>query len=321
VAAQFLPTAMALSSNQPNTTLYINNLNDKINKEELKSQLFALFTTYGKIIDIVASKSQKMRGQAFLVFTDLAGATSAMRACEGMMFYDKPLVSNQINSRKSSYLTILQKKHVDYAKSKSYATLQREDPNFVPPTAANASSLVPQNAKRPRDSDTGDSDRHSKREKPDDSDEEMEIDDDEETPRTSDPCMSYDSDHVRYLFYTVRFIRIAAAPSSVPTQVQQPSLRLLCTNLPQEVTDDVLSVLLQQYDTSQIFLLHSLNISTRHKGFQKVHVTWSPALNSAGIRVKMAQVLFETPELATTAKDALDGFTLKKGWQMSVVYI
>lgn len=42
----------------------------------------------------------------------------------------------------------------------------------------------------------------------------------------------------------------AAAPSSVPTQVQQPSLRLLCTNLPQVVTNDVLSVLFQQYDTS-----------------------------------------------------------------------
>jgi RNA recognition motif-containing protein len=80
-------------SNQPNTTLYLNNLNDQVNKEELRSQLFALFTTYGKIIDIVASKSQSMRGQAFLVFTDLAGATSAMRACEGMVFYDKPLVS------------------------------------------------------------------------------------------------------------------------------------------------------------------------------------------------------------------------------------
>jgi hypothetical protein len=52
-----------------------------------------------------------------------------------------------------------------------------------------------------------------------------------------------------------------------------------------------------------------------------VHVTWSPALNSAGIRVKMAQVSFETAELATVAKDALDGFTLEKGWQMSVVYI
>jgi len=90
----------------------------------------------------------------------------------------------------------------------------------------------------------------------------------------------------------------------VPAQVQQPSLRLLCTNLPQVVTNDVLSVLFQQY-----------------KGFQKVHVTWSPALNSAGIRVKMAQVSFETAELATVAKDALDGFTLEKGWQMSVVYI
>lgn len=90
-------TIMTSSSNQPNTTLYVNNLNDKINKEELRSQLFALFTTYGKIIDIVASKSQQMRGQAFLVFTDLAGATSAMRACEGMDFYDKPLVSERYN--------------------------------------------------------------------------------------------------------------------------------------------------------------------------------------------------------------------------------
>lgn len=59
----------------------------------------------------------------------------------------------------------------------------------------------------------------------------------------------------------------------------------------------------------------------RYKGFQRTHVTWSPTLNPAGIRVKMAQVFFETPELATTAKDALNGFTLKKGWQMSVVYI
>lgn len=82
---------MALSS-QPNTTLYINNLNDKVNTQELRSQLYALFTTYGKIIDVVASKSPTMRGQAFLVFTDLTAATTAMRACEGMVFYDKPMV-------------------------------------------------------------------------------------------------------------------------------------------------------------------------------------------------------------------------------------
>jgi U2 small nuclear ribonucleoprotein B'' len=78
---------------QPNSTLYVNNLNDQVNKDELRAQLFALFTTYGKLIDIVASKEQSKRGQAFLVFTDLAGATSALRACSGMVFYDKPLVS------------------------------------------------------------------------------------------------------------------------------------------------------------------------------------------------------------------------------------
>ena len=204
---------MASSSNQPNTTLYINNLNDKVNKEELKTQLFALFTTYGKIIDIVASKSQKMRGQAFLVFTDLAGATSAMRACEGMMFYDKPLVSNQ-NRHHILDIFTQKKKHVDYAKSKSYVTLQREDPNFVPPTAVNASNILTQNGKRSRDGDTGDSERHSKREKVDDSDEEMEIDDDEETPQKNDLCMSCRLYHVRFLLHTLskKLLLLVACP-------------------------------------------------------------------------------------------------------------
>jgi RNA recognition motif-containing protein len=76
----------------PSATLYVNNLNDKVNKDELKHQLYALFATYGKLVDVVASKTPKMRGQAFLVFTDLAAATTAMRACDGMTFYDKPLV-------------------------------------------------------------------------------------------------------------------------------------------------------------------------------------------------------------------------------------
>ncbi len=38
----------------------------------------------------------------------------------------------------------------------------------------------------------------------------------------------------------------AAVPITVPSQAQQPTARLLCQNLPQEVTDDVLAVLFQQ---------------------------------------------------------------------------
>ena len=58
--------------------------------------------------------------------------------------------------------------------------------------------------------------------------------------------------HAVYIMLNIYFTPLvlfekAAAPSSVPAQVQQPSLRLLCTNLPQVVTNDVLSVLFQQY--------------------------------------------------------------------------
>ena len=84
--------AATTSTGQPNTTLYIKNLNDKVQKDELRHQLYALFTTYGRIIDMVVSKAPRMRGQAWLVFADLASATTALRACQGMVFYDKPMV-------------------------------------------------------------------------------------------------------------------------------------------------------------------------------------------------------------------------------------
>lgn len=90
-----------MSSTQPNCTLYIKNLNDKVQKEELRHQLFALFTTYGRIVDVVALKTPKMRGQAFVVFTDLAGATAALRACEGIVFYDKPMVRDSSHECRS----------------------------------------------------------------------------------------------------------------------------------------------------------------------------------------------------------------------------
>lgn len=79
----------------PSSTIYLKNLPDRLTKSELKSQLYALFLPYGVILDIVALKTQKMRGQAFVVFEDLAAATTAMRAWEGEMFYDKPMVGSK----------------------------------------------------------------------------------------------------------------------------------------------------------------------------------------------------------------------------------
>ncbi|XP_076817269.1 U1 small nuclear ribonucleoprotein A-like [Clavelina lepadiformis] len=76
---------------RPNHTVYVNNLNEKIKKEELKKSLYAIFSQFGQILDIVAMKTLKMRGQAFVIFKDINSATNALRSMQGFPFYDKPM--------------------------------------------------------------------------------------------------------------------------------------------------------------------------------------------------------------------------------------
>jgi len=144
----------------------------------------------------------------------------------------------------------------------------------VPPTSANASALLVQNSraekKRQREEEAAEGERKAKRDKGDDDDEEMEIEDDEDN---------------------------ANASGEVP--VAYATARLLCTNLPQEVSDGVLSVLFQQYH-----------------GFKSTSVAPTDVPG-----VKKAQVIFDSSQLASVAKEALHGFTLKKDWIMSVQYI
>jgi RNA recognition motif-containing protein len=75
----------------PKQTIYINNLNERIKKEELRKSLYAMFSQFGIILDVVALKTLKMRGQAFIVFKDTVSATNAMRAMQNFPFYDKPM--------------------------------------------------------------------------------------------------------------------------------------------------------------------------------------------------------------------------------------
>lgn len=72
--------------------LYVRNLNDKLPKEDLKRNLYMLFATYGVILDIVALKTMKMRGQAHVVFRDVDSSTQAMRALQGFTFFGKEMV-------------------------------------------------------------------------------------------------------------------------------------------------------------------------------------------------------------------------------------
>jgi len=75
----------------PNQTLFVNRLNEKIKIPELKCCLLELFSTYGEVIDIIASGSLKKKGQTFIVYRDISCATNALRALQGFNFLDKPM--------------------------------------------------------------------------------------------------------------------------------------------------------------------------------------------------------------------------------------
>uniref|UniRef100_A0A8D2ANM7 RRM domain-containing protein n=1 Tax=Sciurus vulgaris TaxID=55149 RepID=A0A8D2ANM7_SCIVU len=65
---------MAVPETRPNHTIYINNLNEKIKKDELKKSLYAIFSQFGQILDILVSS-----------------ATNALCSMQGFPFYDKPM--------------------------------------------------------------------------------------------------------------------------------------------------------------------------------------------------------------------------------------
>ena len=69
----------------------IKNLPEKVKKDRLRQALYAAFCQFGAILDVVAMKSHKLRGQAWVVFKDITCATNAKREMQGFMFYERPM--------------------------------------------------------------------------------------------------------------------------------------------------------------------------------------------------------------------------------------
>jgi RNA recognition motif-containing protein len=76
----------------PNHTVYAKNLNDKIKLERMKAALYAAFSQHGKVLEVVMSKARRLRGQAWVTFDDVPSASNALRALNGTVVFDKPLV-------------------------------------------------------------------------------------------------------------------------------------------------------------------------------------------------------------------------------------
>lgn len=97
MATRALPPGLPakVASVPPNQTLYVTNLpSNKIQKEDLRTALYMLFSTYGAVLDVVALKTMKMRGQAHIVYKDIQTATQAMRSLNGFEFFGRELVGS-----------------------------------------------------------------------------------------------------------------------------------------------------------------------------------------------------------------------------------
>ena len=76
---------------KPNSTVYVQNLNERVKIPDLKNSLFQLFSQFGEVHEVHAKRNIKLRGQAFVVAPDETIAENMIKELRGTMFYGKPL--------------------------------------------------------------------------------------------------------------------------------------------------------------------------------------------------------------------------------------
>ncbi|CAH7676230.1 hypothetical protein PPACK8108_LOCUS11342 [Phakopsora pachyrhizi] len=72
-------------------TVYLNNLNEKVKLPVLKQTLKNLLKNFGTVLDVVAHRSLRMRGQAFVAFADREVAAKVVKEIKGFPLYGKPI--------------------------------------------------------------------------------------------------------------------------------------------------------------------------------------------------------------------------------------
>jgi len=76
------------SSNQ---TIYIQNISEKLKKEELTRTLYHIFSYCGEILEVNTRRASKYRGQAWITFNDIGAAVRAVKEMNNRVVYGKPL--------------------------------------------------------------------------------------------------------------------------------------------------------------------------------------------------------------------------------------
>lgn len=65
----------------------------------MKQSLKTLFKQYGRVLDVVAHKSIRMRGQAFVTLDSKDAAVKAVKEVQAFPLYGKPMVRRSFTTR------------------------------------------------------------------------------------------------------------------------------------------------------------------------------------------------------------------------------
>jgi len=208
-----------ISDLPPNQTLYVNNLNDKINVETLKKSLREVFAAFGGIIDIIAMKSLKRRGQAWIIFKEVSSATNSLKSLQGFPFYNRPMRINFAKT-KSDLVAKADGTYVERPKK----IVKREDIRKSKAQVSAAAAVAPAQRTAAAAAPAA-------------------------TPAPSQKSLQ---DRIGWNPNQAPAAASTPAPTNKQTQVSggtssQPNRTLFVENLPQEATDTMLSMLFRQY--------------------------------------------------------------------------
>ncbi|KAL0277223.1 UNVERIFIED_CONTAM: hypothetical protein PYX00_004582 [Menopon gallinae] len=234
---------------RPNHTIYINNLNEKLKKDELKKSLYAIFSQFGQILDIVALKTLKMRGQAFVIFKEINSATKALMSMQGFPFYDKPM-------------------RIQYSKTDS-------------DVIAKMKGTFTERPKKPK-----------KQPMPVSRDEDPEVKRAKKKANKVDGRLGFD---IQGLPQYTTSAMLSTLQGVGPVLEQPPNQILFLTNLPDETSEMMLSMLFNQFP-----------------GFKEVRLVPN--------RHDIAFVEFENELQSAAAKDALQGFKITPSHAMKISF-
>jgi U2 small nuclear ribonucleoprotein B'' len=72
-------------------SVYVQNLEERVKLETLVDALRTIFSEFGNVVDIVAKKNLRAKGQAFIVYDNAESAKEAIEEINGFDLFEKPM--------------------------------------------------------------------------------------------------------------------------------------------------------------------------------------------------------------------------------------